>query len=268
MTEKELCKRLSLEFYDVNIVTLNELTTKIAIASKVRTGNIDDRTDNAYDEISLYNIDSYGVIFIPKNAKIQENANPTSLRSQTLNYGDLVLNQRTLKMRVGFIGKEEEYTQRIVANNSMIRIEFNDKDCLEIHRNIDTSRFVQLYLQLPYVLEYLRALPNTSSGDRKIISALQLSLLPIPEYNEHIQSISLSTLLYPKMELIKQAKILEELAATLIKKYEKDKLEVLKVNFLASSDSSSHKEEILAMEALLEKIERINALVEGIEEDV
>ncbi len=224
MTKEQLLKKLSQEFNDAKVVTLRDLTKKIAIISKVRIGNKARRDYAEYDEISLYNIDPYGVVYIPKDAKRPEPANYTSVVNQTLRYGDLVLNQRTSKMKVGFIGKEESYQRRIVGNNSMIRIQFHDN-------SIDNARFVQLYLQLPYVLEYLNALPSCSKSDRKILSSTQLQELPIPEYIEDKQLIPLSEMLYPKMELLRQAREMKEIAEGLIEKYEAAKMGLVGVNF-------------------------------------
>ena len=224
MTKEQLLKKLSQEFNDAKVVTLRDLTKKIAIISKVRIGNKARRDYAEYDEISLYNIDPYGVVYIPEDAKRPEPANYTSVVNQTLRYGDLVLNQRTSKMKVGFIGKEESYQRRIVGNNSMIRIQFHDE-------SIDTARFVQLYLQLPYVLDYLNALPSCSKSDRKILSSTQLQELPIPEYIEDKQLIPLSEMLYPKMELLRQAREMKEIAEGLIEKYEAAKMGLVGVNF-------------------------------------
>jgi len=106
----------------------------------------------------------------------------------------------------------------------MIRIQFHDN-------SIDTSRFVQLYLQLPYVLEYLNSLISCSKSDRKILSSTQLQELPIPEYIEDKQLVSLSEVLYPKMELLRQANEMKEMADRLIEKYEADKMGLVGVNF-------------------------------------
>ena len=168
-------------------------------------------------------------MFIPEDAKRPEPASYTSVVNQTLNYGDLVLNQRASKMKIGFIGKQGPYEKRMVANNSMIRIQFNEN-------SIDTARFVQLYLQLPYVLEYLNALPSSSKSDRKILSSTQLLELPIPEYIEDKQLISLSEVLYPKMELLRQTSEMRNMADRLVEKYETDKIGLVGVNFQEEFD--------------------------------
>lgn len=243
MKKNKLLEVLAREFKDTPIVTLNDLTQKIAIVSKVRIGNVSNRNYKDYDEISLYNIDDYGVVFVPDDVKEQDYANETSVKNQALQYGDLVLNQRTSKMKIGFISTKESYKRDIVANNSMIRIQFNPN-------SIDTARYIQLYLQLPYVLEYLGALPNSSNSNRKILSSAQLLELPIPQYIEEKQLVSLSSLLYPKMELIKQAKVMRDIADELITRYEADKLELIKANFKNKFNSGDLDDDTKSIEVL------------------
>lgn len=189
MILKHLLSRLTQDFGSAKVVTLADITRKIAIISKVRVTK--NRTFKEYDEISLNNIDEYGVVYIIADAKEQDGASPTAIKTQSLKYGDLVLNQRTSKMKVGFIDKAQKYKQAIVGNNSMIRVEFEDGQ-------IDTARYVQLYLQLPYVLEYLNTLIVCSKGDgkgndnksnRQILSSTQLQALPIPKYVESKQLV-------------------------------------------------------------------------------
>ena len=197
------------------------------ILSKVRIGKHRDVTD--YYEVSLNNIDEYGDIFVPDDAVIPEPANKNAIRSQSLNHGDLLLNQRTQKMKVGFVNEDYKRPIKdklpIVGNNSMIRIQFKGND-------IDLSRFVQLYLQLPYVLEYLSALPSSSKSDRKIVSSAQLQELPIPKYTKNLnQMISLSEILRTKSDLLVQAQHMRDMAEGLIEKYEKQKMDSAKLNF-------------------------------------
>ncbi|MEA2016829.1 MAG: hypothetical protein U9N59_00145 [Campylobacterota bacterium] len=207
-------------FKQTKVVKLKDITKKIAIISKVRVSNTREFED--YDEISLNNIDDYGEVFIPDNTVQKESASVSAIEAQSLNYGDLVLNQRTSKMKVGFIGRE--YDRVIVGNNSMIRIQFNDND-------IDTARFVQLYLQLDFVQEYLHSITKCSKGPRKILSSAQLQELAIPEYIEKQQLISLSEVLYPRMKLLSLAWQMREDALKLIKKYDSRKIDSIDVNF-------------------------------------
>lgn len=260
MTQKQLTKKLAKEFKDTKIVKLKDITKKIAIVSKVRVTKKREWTN--YDEISLNYIDDYGVVYIPDGFMNQGPASLTAINAQALHYGDLVLNQRTAKMKVGFIGKN--YKKVIVGNNSMIRVQFNND-------SIDTARFVQLYLQLPYVLEYLNEQAGNSIAsdafaklqklcfsnkninltlsdyqyhyselfrkpNRKILSSAQLRELPIPRYTDKEQLISLSEVLYPKMQLIAQAKKMRDDAQRLIEKYEAERLECIGVNFQKEFD--------------------------------
>ena len=233
MTEKELIKKLSTEFTSAKIVRLKDITEKVSIIAKVRVRN--NRTFTNYDEISLNNIDEYGEVFVPDDAKQQEPANTVAIEAQALRYGDLVLNQRTAKMKIGFIGKRDKYKREIVGNNSMIKIRFK-------YNEIDTARFVQLYLQLPYVLEYLNTLPictYATKSSRRIINSEQIRELPIPEYIESKQLVSLSEALYPKMELIALAMKMRDSAQALIQMYEKMRVDLIDVNFKDSFDTKS-----------------------------
>jgi len=260
MTQKQLSKKLAKEFKSTKIVKLKDITKKIAIVSKVRVTKKRECTN--YDEISLNHIDEYGVVYIPDGFINQGPASLTAINAQALHYGDLVLNQRTAKMKVGFIGKN--YKKTIIGNNSMIRVQFNND-------SIDTARFVQLYLQLPYVLEYLneQAGGSIASGvltklqklrftnkntnltlldyqyhyseffkkpNRKILSSAQLGELPIPKYTDKEQLVSLSEVLYLKMQLIAQAKKMRDDAQRLIEKYEAERLESIGVNFQKEFD--------------------------------
>jgi len=226
MTNEKFYDELKNLFQDVKIVTLGDITKKIAIISKVRVNK--NRTFTDYDEISLNNIDHYGNIFVSDKSIKREAANPKAINSQALQYGDLVVNQRTSKMKVGFISNN--YKRVIVGNNSMIRIEFDNHD-------IDKARFVQLYLQLPFVQEYLSSLSTSTKSQRKILSSAKLQELPIPEYKE--QLISLSEILIPRMKLLSLAYEMQENAKKLIEKYETHKAETITLNFKAEIDEDS-----------------------------
>jgi len=263
MTQEQLNKKLLEEFKDIKILKLKDITKKIAIISKVRVTKKRECTN--YDEVSLNYIDKYGVVYIPEGFINQGPASLTAINTQALHYGDLVLNQRTAKMKVGFIG--DNYKKVIIGNNSMIRVQFNDS-------SIDTARFVQLYLQLPYVLEYLNEQAGSSiasgvltklqklqfsskhtnltlsdfqyhyseffrKSNRKILSSTQLGELPIPKYTDKEQFVSLSEVLYPKMELIAQAKKMRDDAQRLIEKYEAGKLKSIDVNFQKEFDKDN-----------------------------
>lgn len=251
MTKDQLIEKLKSEFGDnAEITTLGAIASKIAVVSKVRIGEKREVTD--YYEVSLNNIDEYGNIFIPDDATFPEPASKRAIRSQSLNHGDLLLNQRSLKIKVGFVSDDYKcpcrYKVPIVGNNSMIRIQFGYND-------IDISRFVQLYLQMPYVKEYLDALPSTSKSNRKIISSAQLSELPIPRYIKNSnQLIELQTILKTKTVLLKQAKLIRDAADRLIKKYEKQKMDSAKMNFTSFYCPGDQRNDEEEMEGILELV--------------
>ncbi|MCX6075500.1 MAG: hypothetical protein NTW78_01285 [Campylobacterales bacterium] len=107
-------------FPNTKIIKLGDITTKIATISKVRVGQT--RTFSEYDEISLNDLDAYGVITVPEIPKYLGPANASSISSQRLCEGDLVLTHRGSVFKVGLVGSE--YKKVIVGNNSMIRIQF------------------------------------------------------------------------------------------------------------------------------------------------
>jgi hypothetical protein len=209
------------EFGSVEIVKLKDLAKKISIISKVRIGKNRDFSD--YDEISLNNIDPYGVIYISPNSKQQQPANRHTINSQKLQYGDLVLNQRASKLKVGLVGNN--YKRVIVGNNSMIRIRFDDNQ-------IDTARFVQLYLQLPFIQEHLNSLPTcTQNNTRRILNSTQIGELPIPNYIEEQQLVSLQELLHPKMRMLEQLQDIQNNSTKLIQQLQTQILDMAKYNY-------------------------------------
>jgi len=282
MTSQELIKKLKKEFNGSKIVSLESITSKITIASRVRVGKA--RKFTNYNEISLNNINDYGEVYIPDDAKQEGPASLGLVQAQALRYGDLVLNQRASKLKVGFIGRD--YKRNLVANNSMIRIQFN-------YNCIDLARFVQLYLQLPYVLEYLDEESNASIANRavsklqkykfsnkeinllfvnsqylfidffnkykrKILSSAQLMELPIPEFKSQEQFILLSEVLYFRMGLIAKAKKIRDDAQKLIDQYESYKLDTLKVDFSKENvidDLNINNEQIKKFEEISETCE-------------
>jgi hypothetical protein len=203
--------KLKALFPNTEIVKLEDITTKIAGISKVRVGK--DRTYTDYDEISLNDINEYGMVYIPKNPKEVGPANYTAIRSQILQPGDIVMTQRGKVGKVGLIGNN--YKRAIVGNNSMIRIQFPH------NRNNETSQFVQAYLQLPYVREYLNNQITCGSVDRKILSAATLSNLPIPMFKEGDGQFT--EFLYTRKELSIEAARIEKELQELIELYAKIK---------------------------------------------
>lgn len=263
MSRDQLIDTIKREFGEnTEIVLLAELTSKIAIVSKVRIGK--KRDVKEYYEVSLNNIDEFGNIYIPEETVMPEAANSSAIRSQSLNHTDLLLNQRTQKLKVGFINSDTLYPSKeqlpVVGNNSMIRMQFKEA-------NEELSRFVQTYLQLPYVLDYLNSLPSSSTTDRKILSSAQLQELPIPKYFSEIEtidhtSIPLSEILHSKSELLLQAKKMKEAAQRLIESYQTQKMESIKVNFTKSYSSSDKERDEKELKILQQISKEYNKLLD------
>jgi len=213
--EINLQKILKKEFPGCKIVKLKDLTIKIAGISKVRIGK--ERTYTDYDEISLNYIDEHGVVYIPHNHKEVAPANANAMRNQILQEGDLVMTQRGNVGKVGLIGRS--YKRAIVGNNSMIRIQFDH------NRRKDTPLFVQTYLQLPYVREYLDNQITCGSVERKILSSASLSELPIPLFEE--TKGLFQEFLYTRIELSLEAIEFKRDLDELIEIYDKRKDETV-----------------------------------------
>jgi len=169
----DLKAKLEEEFHDVSIVKLKDLTKKIAVISKVRVGTKRDFIN--YNEVTLVDIDAYGIIQVNSAKKKPAPANASAIASQALHKNDLLVSYRGLDIQVGRIDKE--YKDPVVSNNSAIRIQFEYKDAQEEE---EVSLFVQTYLQLPYVKEYIAKRPQSTENNRKILSPLFLANLPIP----------------------------------------------------------------------------------------
>ena len=188
-------------FPNTKVMKLKDITTKIATISKVRVGET--RTFSEYDEISLNDLDAYGVIRVTEHPKYLGPANHSSIGSQRLHEGDVVLTHRGSVFKVGVVGSG--YEKVIVGNNSMIRIQFPHA------KNKYTPLFVQAYLQLPFVREYLNKQITCGSKERKILSSANLAELPIPEFDEKNQVFDFLELYYDRISMTLQAqKLLDE----------------------------------------------------------
>lgn len=169
---EELIKK---NFPNKEIIKLEDITTKISIIPKVRYGK--NRTFTDYDEISLQNIDSFGVIYVPENKSESEPANRTAVINQSLVSGDLIILHRGKIGKMGIIG--DEYKRRIVGNNSMMRVQF------EYDKRVDTPWLVMQFLQLDYVREYIDTfIPSSGAVNRKILNSEVMKNLPIPKFEE------------------------------------------------------------------------------------
>lgn len=173
-----------IEYFGVrSIVTLKDLTKKIATISKVRVGKHESRTVTDYAEISLQNIDNLGYLYIPKEYKGHPPANRTSIKKQSLNYNDIILSFRSIfSQRVALVNKSYDEYSAVVGNNSMIRMEFEED------RKEDTPIYVYHFLKLPFVHNILKSLcsveESANSDMQALLSPSVLETLPIPIFYE------------------------------------------------------------------------------------
>ncbi|MDD2358309.1 MAG: hypothetical protein PHX13_10405 [Thiovulaceae bacterium] len=189
---EKFCKKLYEVFGDIKLVTLGDLVKKIAIVSKVRIGSEERMTDQFYQEISLSDIDSYGIIHPPRNQKELGKANATALANQTLNPGDIVLSHRARTLTLGlFDGRYDQYP--LIAQNSMMRIQFAQD------RKVNTPLFIQAYLRLHLVRSHLNSITEESEK-KQPLSASHLLDLPIPYFEEHQNPYSLKDLYYGRID--------------------------------------------------------------------
>ena len=210
----DLKEKLQEEFADTQIVTLSQLAKKIAVVAKVRMGSKRDVVD--YYEVTLSDMDQYGVI-VPDTTKAKpQPANSTTIASQRLRKNDLLVSYRGIDIKVGRI--DREYEKPIVSNNSVIRIQFEDED--EDFEE-DLSLFVQHYLQLPYVKAYIASRPRSTQNDRKILSPRFLSNLPIPLFDP--AHIRLKDLLTKRLQTLHSAKDFQKQLDQLIQQLQKRK---------------------------------------------
>ncbi|MFK5937985.1 MAG: hypothetical protein QM497_06250 [Sulfurimonas sp.] len=204
----DLKAKLEKEFIDVEIVKLEDLAKKIAVISKVRVGK--ERSVLDYHEVTLADVNEYGIITVDSTKEKPAPANSSAIASQVLHKNDLLVSYRGVDIKVGRIDKE--YKKPIVSNNSAIRIQFDyeDKDEEE-----EISMFVQAYLQLPYVKEYIAKRPQSSENNRKILSPLFLSKLPIPLFhsrnydfkelvNNRLKAVNIAKELLKEMQELKE----------------------------------------------------------------
>ena len=199
----DLKAKLEEEFIGVEIVKLKDLTKKIAVISKVRVGK--ERNFVNYDEVTLADTDEYGIIQIDSTKKKPSPANSSAIATQRLHKNDLLVSYRGLDIQVGRI--DREYKQPVISNNSAIRIQFEYADEYEEE---EVSIFVQAYLQLPYVKEYIAKRPQSSENNRKILGPLFLANIPIPLF--HSRNYDFKELVNNRLKAVNIVKeLLEEM---------------------------------------------------------
>jgi len=149
-----------------NIVTLGDWTDKINILLKVHVRTC---ADSNYDEITLSDINEDGSITItPTDVKP---ANESAIQRQRLHKGDLIFGHRGKLGKVGLV--EEEPEKPLTGNHGMMRIHFKED------RSIETSRYVQDFLQSKLIRSYITAMMSNQQITVQLIKSL-----PIPHFDE------------------------------------------------------------------------------------
>ncbi len=238
----DLKAKLEEEFIGVEIVKLKDLAKKIAVISKVRVSK--ERSVLDYHEVTLADVNEYGIITVDSTKEKPAPANRSAIVSQALHKNDLLVSYRGVDIKIGRIDKE--YKEPIVSNNSAIRIQF---DYESEEEKEEVSIFVQMYLQLPYVKEYIASRPQSSENDRKILSPLFLSNLPIPLF--HSRNYDFKDLINNRLKILNSAKGIFYEIQQLVKKLENYKDEALPT-YLADKNFSS--------KILLKDLELLNTL--------
>jgi len=221
----DLKAKLEKEFIGIEIVKLEDLAKKIAVISKVRVGK--ERSVVDYHEVTLADVNEYGIITVDSTKEKPAPANSSAIASQALHKNDLLVSYRGVDIKVGRIDKE--YEKPIVSNNSAIRIQFDYEDKEEEE---EVSIFVQMYLQLPYVKEYIASRPQSSKNDRKILSPLFLSNLPISLF--HSRNYDFKDLINNRLKILSSAKDMLHEMQQLVKRLENHKNDSLSL-YLNSS---------------------------------
>ena len=255
-------KKLEEIFPNCPIMPLGEIVYRIVNISKVRIGDEKARTYIDYDEISLNDIDEYGYITVTPGQKNLGPANPTSIKSQSLNHGDIVFTHRGSVFRVGMVG--ESYERTIVGNNSMIRIQTVDPKPLKRSEktlpDINLSRYIQAYLQLPLVKEYLGSLIICSTqSERRILNAAMLSKLPIPISKLGHGEFGFSQIIETRMELILKAQTLLDEMHRFLAVCEQRKVDAVKLLCNDAADANVKEDE-----EYMRVLKEIGRLVKGI----
>ena len=226
----DLQEKLQEEFSDVEIVTLKDLTKKIAVISKVRIGNERGVTD--YHEVTLTDVNAYGIIEVDLSKGTPAPANSSAIASQRLHKNDLLVSYRGMDIKVGRI--DREYKVPVVSNNSAIRIQFDYEDAVEEE---EVSIFVQIYLQLPYVKEYIDSREQTPDNNRKLLSPTFLADLPIPLFES--RDYDFKDFITTRLQMLVSAQELMDKMQHLLKKVDNYKDEGVSL-YLSDQNFSSN----------------------------
>lgn len=240
---EELIAALKKEFTEIPLLTLATYTQKIALITKVRSAvNKGDNTD--YGEATLNNVDQYGVIDSYTDGKKLGPANKTTLSSQKLIPGDILISYRG-KRGFSVVRFEKQLDKAIVGNNAAIRIQLNDS-------YKELAPLIQAYLKMSYVQEYLRY----KAGKKIALNATILKELPIPELQQ-LENMSFEEYHNKKLEqkaLIRKTKdILNTLLDQTDKSIENNLAIYLKDDKSIISASNEDTKLILALELIHDK---------------
>lgn len=225
----DLQEKLQEEFSDVEIVTLKDLTKKIAVISKVRVGK--ERSVTDYHEVTLTDVNAYGIIEVDLSKGTPAPANSSAITSQRLHKNDLLVSYRGKDIKVARI--DREYKVPVVSNNSAMRIQF---DCEDKEETEEVSLFVQIYLQLPYVKEYIDSREQTPNTNRKLLSPTFLADLPIPLFES--RDYDFKDFINTRLEMLITAKKMMQEVHNLVNKLENYKDEGLTL-YLSTKDYSA-----------------------------
>ncbi|SFV64277.1 hypothetical protein MNB_SM-4-1679 [hydrothermal vent metagenome] len=242
----KLIQILKEEFPKCEIIALEDIVSKIAVITKVRVGK--KCFFNDYDEVTLSHTDHKGILLpYKKGEEFSSLANKTSIYSQSLNAGDILISYRAAKRyAVGRVG--DDYKRAIVGNNSAIRIQFN-KDIDE-----EVPSMVYNYLELPFIQEYLKEISSDSNYSRQLLSPEMLLQLPIPAFDVN-ESFSYSKIHEKRQDMIKELQDISKSTIAISQKLQTS----------TDKDLTTYNTDVASFKGFLEEQERINNLLKIIE---
>ena len=152
-------------FYRAKITTLKESGIHVFRSAQVTLRKIDDNLE--YREISI------GKLHHPDSKKIKTGANPTSLKKQALQAGDVLISARSKLGKVGLI-RERDLSKRIptVAMNGIIIIRSGSEEL---------GYFIKSYLESEEVQDYVNNDPRTVKNGKRVITTDIILELPFPD---------------------------------------------------------------------------------------
>jgi len=242
----KLTQILKREFPNTQIVTLRNMAFKISVITKVRVGK--DLSFSDYDEVILSHVDHKGILLPYKEGKeFKSLANKKSIKSQSLNTGDILISYRgTKRYAVGRVG--DNYKRARVGNNSAIRIQFN--------KNIDAAipAMVHNYLEMPYVQAYLKDISSDGKHSRQLLSPEMLMQLPIPSFEVN-ESFSFAKIHETRRDMIKELQDISQRSMEISKK----------LQTYADKDLTTYNADVDCFKGFLEQEEWMNHLLKTIE---